>query len=186
MAKVTPVDFDPFGGKADFTGVSTSVASTEQPRAPKKKKGEVAITPVDFDPFTADPATGLFPSANEDLIAANPVVTRTVVDPLAKALSIATPEQDAAALRFDVPMDPKFKDNEIAVKVGRSNTGRIYTTVRVIGSAIDIRRYVACGTDGEKVEELSISHRVEVVNTGEIMDASEAVLIKLEDLETML
>ena len=85
---------------------------------------------------------------------------------------------------FMSTVDPKFKDNEIAVKVGRSNTGRIYTTVRVIGSAVDIRRYVACGTDGEKVEELSISHRVEVVNTGEVMDASEAVLIKLEDLES--
>lgn len=93
--------------------------------------------------------------------------------------------QDFLKLHADFmsTVDPKFKDNAIAVKVGRTNTGRMYTTVRVIGSAIDIRRYSACGTDGEKVEELSISHRVEVVNTGEVMDASEAVLIKLEDLD---
>lgn len=85
---------------------------------------------------------------------------------------------------FMSTVDPKFKDNEIAVKVGRTTSGRIYATVRVIGSAVGIRRYAACGTDGEKVEELSISHRVEIVNTGEVMDAPEAVLIKLEDLES--
>lgn len=57
MAKLTPVDFDPFA-QADFSDVATTVVTSESPAAPTKR---VKTTPIDYDPFKAAPAdTGYF------------------------------------------------------------------------------------------------------------------------------
>jgi len=79
-------------------------------------------------------------------------------------------------------LEPKHKRNDICMNPYYTGATRAYRTVRIL-EIVNVKQYTACGNDGQKYTNLSISYRVEDTKTGDQYIKNEEELLSLDEID---